>query len=716
MAQESVAIAGTDQDKETFKACLWHYQIARQDNIVRRKFFDTADVLFRSYIDESMWPYRSVVFDPRIVTTIFEKTARILANKPEGRLLPREGGDALGAKVNSELLSFQWDDNERSDSMPMLAKWNLMDMNARKYGASFGLCKWKWKRQIMRTGGFNQKEQGKSIVFFDGPNFQPLNNRDCLPNPAYSSINNWFQYRTYPTIQELEDENDAARGKPIYMNLDILKEAINSENISGGDTRTVNYVKKQLAIRGLQDLLGRDPVYKTVELVTEYRNDRWITFSPKHGVVLRDIPNPYDHQQIPVVMLKYYPVDEDIYGLSEIEPVERLQKAINALINQYLDAINMSLYTPLKVRNTGGAVQMHTLEFGPGKKWLMNDPATDVITHEQDLAGISEFTSTYRFLVGAFEEGMGETSAAVSNLIPGQGDKTATEVKDLATSRSARDNFNQLFLGEAINKQMMFWYKMNQQFLFNSSDHKKVIRIVGKDAIRFFQGVGLDAQGLDEDSINTLSQEHEINNQLVQQHMQNNPYWNGDPSAVAGFHQTEPSALSKPLFPVSVNGKERMKFQMDEGGQYGTLVIEKDDLSGEYDYIADIGSMSTVGTDQEIQSRKEAIDMLTGVDPKTGQPIGVAAMLQQEGIKVRVQDLVEDYLEDIGMRDADKYFEKIQQLPGEGGSNGQAQVNPNANGAGNAQTGQPAMGNGANPGMANGVQALPNGAAQPIVS
>ena len=65
------------------------------------------------------------------------------------------------------------------------------------------------------------------------------------------------------------------------------------------------------------------------------------------------------HGRIPVVQLKYYPIDEDIYGLSEIEPIEKLQKALNALVCQYLDAINMGLYTPIKVRTA--AVQIHTL-------------------------------------------------------------------------------------------------------------------------------------------------------------------------------------------------------------------------------------------------------------------------------------------------------------------------------------------------------------------
>src|SRR3990167_3594256 len=481
-----IAISGTKQERELFTEVVGHYQMAKEDLDVRIIDFNKKDIIFRSHIEESGWPYTSLVFDPRVFTALYEKTSRMFANKPKGRLVPREGGDALGAKISNELLSFQWDENERVDGMSMLAKWALMDLNARKYGASFGLTKWHYERKT------NPVDKEK-ITFYDGPQFTALANRDCLANPSYSTVKNWFQHRDYVTLQELESVNDAARSKPIYKNLDILHALLKGESQKGGDQRATNYIVKNKTIKGLTDYLGRDEVYKTVEVVTEYGEERWVSFVPKHGIIIRDIPNPYAHGQIPIIQLKYYPIDDDLYGLSEIEPIEKLQRATNALICQYLDAINMGLYPVIKVRQTGGAVQMHTLEFGPGKKWLMNDPQTDVVPHEQGTAGVTEFTSTYRFLIGAIQEGLGETSQGISNLVPGGDKKTATEIKDTAMSRSARDNFNQIFLSDALKKQMSFWHVMNRQFLFsNPKEQVKIIRIVGKDAIKYFQDAGLD--------------------------------------------------------------------------------------------------------------------------------------------------------------------------------------------------------------------------------
>lgn len=678
----NVPIYGTKEEVKTFTEVNRHYKMASEDLSQRTVDFNKKDTLFRSHINEAGWPYQSMVFDPRIFTAIFEKTSRTFANKPRGRLVPREGADMLKAKICNEILSFQWDDNARVDATPMIAKWAMMDMNARKYGASFALVKWRYQKQLKVDD--KDKTKGKSVTLYDGPDFVPLSNRDCLPNPSYSSIKHWFQVREYVTFQDLEATNDSSRTDPIYKHLDELRMRLKNDAKKGGDTRDTNYQSKNKEIKGLTDYLGRDEVFRTIELITEYRPDRWITFSPKHGIVLRDIPNPYIHQEIPIVMLKYYPIDDDLYGLSEIEPVERLQKAINAYVNQNLDTLNMSTYTPLKVRATQGAVQMHTLEFGPGKKWLMNNPAEDVVAFESNPQGIAEFVPTYRLMVAAMQEALGETSAAVSSMEPGQADKTATEVRDLAASRSARDNFNQIFLSEALKKQMLFWHIMDQQFLFSDpTQQQKVIRIVGKEAITYFQGQGLDGEGLPEEAIDLLGDE-ELDTTGV-----------------------DPRELQQPLYPVTLpTGDIVPKLAMDEDGQGGMLIVEPDDLAGLYDYIPDVESMSLPNDGQLAAAQSQYIEII--LNPLVQQ------MMAQDGFKIKIKEMLEDFGERLKIKDADKYFEKLPpQIPMQGGVD--ANGNPVQPGAGSPQAGQPALANGGNGGLQAGPPPVPSGQAQPGV-
>lgn len=656
-------VFGTKEERETFKEVDQHYSLAREDLEARFTQWRTVDELFRSHIDQTSWPYSAVIFDPRTFTSIFEKTSRLFAKKPRGRLVPREGGDALGAMINNQILSFQWDDVECVDGWPMLARWAMMDQNARKYGASFGLVKWHFESKLDK----NEKKRG---VAFDGPDFRPLINRDCLPNPSYSQIKNWFQHRDYVTLQEMQSVNDAARGKPIYKNLDILNRQIKESGRASGDYRDTNWASVNKEIFGVSDQLGRDDAFTTVELITEYRPDRWITFAPSQGVIVRDIDNPYKHGQIPVVMLRYYPVDDDLYGLSEVEPVEKLQKAINALYSQYVDAVNMTTYPIVKVRTTG--VQMHTLEFGPGKKWLMNDPATDVVGHENTPQGVREFVQTYRVLVGSMQEALGETSSFTSTMQPGEGNKTATEIRDSSLQRNVRDNFNQIFLAEALKRQMMLWYEMNQQFFFdNPSQKSKILRIAGKDAIRYFQQRGLDEVGLTDETAMQMIDED-----------------------VEGL-ELNPEQFTTPLYPVE--GKPKMK--VEPTGEMAELLVEPSDLKGTYDYVPDIESMSIPDDTQIMATMQRLIDLV--------QQQPMQQMLMQDGYKVKAKELLEDSFEKMGMKDADKYFEKLNQ----GGLDGQ--VGPA--GAGLPQTGAPTMGNVPVGGMAQGVAPLARGQAQPGV-
>jgi hypothetical protein len=664
-----LAIKGTKKEQQTFTDVYRHYEMAQEDLDSRINDWNKKDELFRSYINESDWPYQSIIFDPRTFTAIFEKTSRLLASKPKGRMVPREGGDTLGAKINNELLSFQWDDSERVENKPLITKWAMMDQNARKYGASFALVPWRYEmRKIL----------AKDKVWYDGPYFKPLVNRDCLPNPSYSTIRNWFQYRDYLTIDELQRVNDAARSKPVYKNLDILRESVRKEAKAGGDTRETNWQSRNKSIKGLTDYLGQDELFKTIDVITEYRPDRWITFAPKHGVILRDIPNPYQHGQIPIVMLKYYEVDDDLYGLSEIEPVEKLQRGTNALVSQYMDAINMSLYTPLKIRSTG--VNMATLEFGPGKKWLMDNPAEDVMPFETSTTGVTEFTNTYRFLIGAIQEGFGESSAVASGAVPGESNKTATEIKDTASQRLSRDNFNQIYLSEAIKKQMMLWHSMNQQFLFdNKKDQEKIIRITGKEAIRYFKQMGLDEYGLTEEGVGMMTD-----------------------LAGSGMDRVAPEQLDErvwaPVYPVKTGEGTKTKFSLPDGEETGQLYLEPEDLSGNYDYIPDIESAALPNDQATALMRQQLLEM--------AKDNFVYQQLAREGYEFKVKELMEDMMEDTGLKDADKYFERLKDNQMGGGElNGQEQQLIPGGGAG-LGAGQPSLGNGGVQGMA-GVPTAP---------
>jgi len=593
--------------------------------------FNEADELFRSWLDEEKWPYDALLFDPRVFTFIFEKTSRLISNKPKGRLTPRENGDALAARINNALLDFQWDNADIGGSM--LSKWSLMDINARKYGAAFALCKWRYEKD------------DKGRVVFDGPDMQVLNNRDVAHDLTATAIENcnWFQVRQYVTIQDLQNVNDASRSGPHYKNLSKLKEAVRMKDNKyavggGGDTRGTNWISRNREISGLEsDPVGKDDVFKTIEIVTEYRRNRWITVAPKYGVVLRDIENPYGNNEIPVVMLRYYAIDDDLYGVSEIEPIKGIQKAINALLCQYVDEINQKLYSPIAI---GPGVRQHTLEWGKGARWIMNNPLQDFRLVESNSNAAQYFQNTYSVLVAAMMNALGESSLGISNTQPYQTDKTATEVKALQLQRNARDQYNQIFLGEAIKRQYMLWHSMNQILLFSDPDARHyVIRIAPADTLKYFQERGLDQMIVNPDAASEMAM------------------------GGMGDAQEIDDMLRIPKFPVNIGTEEEpemvAKLSMEDGPHAsGSLYIEPDDLKGRYDFQIDVESMAVTADAERKQAREQAVQTLT-TNPN------VLQMLMLEGYQPKFKDLFVNWLEDLGFVDADRFFEKAKQQQGE---------------------------------------------------
>ena len=606
--------------------------------------FDEADEMFRNWINEETWPYDALMFDPRIFTMIFEKTSRLIADKPEPQLTPREGGDVLMAKINNMLLDYQWDQANSGGSM--LEKWAMMDMNCRKYGAAFGLCKWRYEKD----------DKGK--VVFDGPEFQLINNRDFAADLAGTAIENcnWVQVRQYVTFHELERVNDVNRSNPTYKNLDVLHQVISQENLAGGDVRGINWTSRNRSISKLEvDPIGKDPAYKTIEVITEYRRDRWITFSPRHGVILRDIPNPYKNYEIPVVMLRYYAIDDDLYGLSELEPIKGLQKAINALLSEYIDEINQHLYTPIAI---GPGVRQHTLEWGKGARWIMNNPQTDYRLVESRSNAAQFFNTTYSVLVASMMNALGESSLGVSNTQPYSKDKTATEVQSINQQRNSRDHFQQLMLQVSMSRMLKLWHTMNQNLLFTDPDQPYyVLRVVGRELIQDFQELGLGDDILPDEAL-TVMREQAITDPQIQQAQGSN-----QDQAISQWIEKNKGNYTKPKHPINKGTNQEpdvvKKFMADEKQQSGLVYVTREDLEGTYDYKVDVESMAVDTNDQRRQARQTTVSLLI-TNPN------VAAMLQQDNTKPKFKELLISWLEELGWPDADRYFEPINPENGQG--------------------------------------------------
>ena len=568
------------------------------------------------------WPYTSRVVDPRIRTSLNEKNGRLLNSKLRGRLVPREGGDVLGARINNSVLDFQWENAMYGGTM--LSKWSDMDMDTRLYNSKFAGCPWK------------EIKEGK-VTTFEGNEFEPQDIRDCFIDPTCHNIRDakWFQLRTWEKVEDLEED------RKLYPGLSKLIGSIKSDEDYQNDRRDNAYQSRVLGNKGLEDRTGSDDSFPVVEIVTEYRVDRWITFSPKHDIILRDIDNPYKHGKIPFVQLKYYPLNDDPLGENEVEPVLSLWRAIQATLCGYLDNMNTHIRPPLKILN--GSARIETIVYGPEAQWMV-----DRMDAVEEMKGNGEalryFQTTFSSLVAAFNSAMGDLSQGVSQIDPFNPDKTATEIKATTKQQNIRDQSNQNKLAECIEDMMSMWISNNKQFLFSDPSKKEVLmKILGSEAFEYFQRAGLDELEVDPEAMQLIGETIQLQDGNV-----------SDDDIMAMYESGK-----VPKFPVVTEDGVKPKMTVNDMGDGAELIVTPDDMEGIYDYISDVKSMAAGASEEMREGQDRAFEML--LNPQVGQ------MLQLEGYRPKIKELLVSILENNGSKDSEKYFEQLpEQLPEEG--------------------------------------------------
>jgi hypothetical protein len=604
-----------------------HYISWKEDNDKRRTRKNGWNDVTNAYWGKlpSDWPYTSKVVDPRIRTSLTEKNARLLNGKLRGRLVPREGGDVLKARINNALLDFQWDNANYGGSM--LSKWAAMDMDSRLFASKFALVLWR------------HEENDEGEILFDGNEMYPLDIRDCGIDPTATHIRDakWFQYRDWVKIEDLNRINETSVGIK-YPGLSKLKKKIEDGDVSQ-NRRDSEYQSQLLSNKGLTDRTGEDKSFPVVERVREYRKDRWICYFPKYKVLGYDIDNPYEHGQIPVIQLRYYPLGDDPIGESEVEPVIPLWKGINATLCGYLDNMNIHMRPPLKI--LPGA-NIDTIIWGAEAQWQMSKP-DDVTEMQSGGEAMRYFQTTYSALVSAFNTAMGDMSQGQSAVDPFNPNKTATEVRQTVKQQNVRDQANQMYLGESISDMMMMWLVNNKQFLF--LDQKKqeyILRVIGSDLFEYFKRAGLDEMEVKPEAMQMIgdiiqAQEGNMNDGDVNQLYE---------------------AAKTPKFPVFDNPNEKdpeklkykSKLRMNDMEDGGELSLIPEDLDGTYDYIADVVSMAAGASDQLLKAQQNAVTMLTT------NPV-VLQLLAQQGVQPQIKDLLISVFDQAGLKDAERYFQ-----------------------------------------------------------
>lgn len=606
----------------------------------KRYGFDTFDKLYQTYLDPAKWPYSVKLSTPRGFTSLFNKTTRVIGGRFTGRIEPIEQGDETGAKIASEHFRYSVERFNQYSDQPIEVKAAIWDTNTRLYGAGFLYTYWKREYKKVKVKG---KEEAR--VVYNNWWVDVLNNRDVLTQPGVESNPQYYIIRRYMSYEELEaHQEDGA---------DYDKSALNElKEAKTGTGKDANYVPVVKLIKGQDYTDTRFEVCKTL-----YK-DKFVTWCPKKGtkgkkdaLILKVTPQPYMHGQIPIVPLVYIPSQEDIYGMSELQPVTALLKILSALQSQFIELVNKNLYPPTLVSTTES--RMDTFKYRPKSFWLVNNPASVSVLDTKASQSLAEFSQVYQMIVTEFLDAMGETGTGVSNVDLMGEDKTATEVKDRAFLRGSRDNFNKMMLQSSLKKLMYQLFEMLRDPKFTDKD--TVIRVVGKDALEYFDKEGYSSWGINREG-------YELVMEVATELEKNTPFAEEAKRQGASVYDLAYQMLAtdggldqfaEPLSPMMTAKGIVEKLQYDEDRGTGYLSVDPEaDYLGEFNFIPDVEALTTPQPEREYQSRsvwyKQAVE--------TEQ----SGALQMEGYKLKHKDILTKLGELVKIKDAEQYFEKVE--------------------------------------------------------
>lgn len=400
---------------------------------VRSTWTDKEMVLLSKNPDKLSKTTKSQVNDGRLSTIILERSARVMAQMPSGAYHALTEKNA-GMSQLMRLVMENYVLPNATNPQDHLTKFRMLDMYSQVYGSMPILYDW----QV--TDGYT------------GPNSWILSPYNVAYEPGKFTIpeSNYVFVRSYVSIRWLKSQRQDDEGK-------------------GWNRQSVQYVLKRA------EEVGADPTAKTeyrsfiernrlhgaspskgdnadIEIVTMYESGKdghWITFCPDFDwVKLRDIPNPHHNGKIPIILKHCFPLLDSMIGLGDVERGMTLQKAMNSLINLYLDAVKFSIFPPIKV-NREQLNDPSSIIWEPGQKWeVKNQSAIDLM--QTSPQGLQTFQNTYGFMISALLNQNGTTDTGRSAEIdPGMG-KTPQALQMQASRESARDSWDRYMMETVI--------------------------------------------------------------------------------------------------------------------------------------------------------------------------------------------------------------------------------------------------------------------------
>ena len=481
-ATESVPVTEEQkQDQELLEECVEHQRQSQNHlETVAGSWDEKESMLIGKLEDTLSKKTKNKVFDHRLSTIIFERAARVMAQNPRGKAYAVSADD-IGKNM---LMNLRMNHAITKDTMQFshLLKNRLMDLYSMVYGSMFSLEFW---MVDLKTG-------------YSGPQGYMIPIRDAFPQPGIKNVNDmlWFIVRTMMSTDSLKAIAKGQGGEWKADNIRRLLTSLKEHKFEGDKTlskhNTKSYVERTMFPTDVQD-----KAFPQVEVFTEYRRGKWVTWAAQHtddktskNFLLRVTTpmKPYD-ELLPVCVKHCFPLIDSPIGLGEFERGKTLQYALNSLINLYLDGVKYSIFPPLAI-NADNVVPS-SIKWGAGERWFMNSPNVDVQPVNLSPRGIETFNQTYSFMLSALYNQAGTSEVSQSTQTTSGIGKTPQAVRLQAVRESARDEWDRFMVEDYLKEKYKRWVAM----IANNQETTVTLKLFKRE-IEDIEKVAPDVQGL----------------------------------------------------------------------------------------------------------------------------------------------------------------------------------------------------------------------------
>lgn len=355
-AREGPIDSRIDQKKATADV-LEHFE---SSYAFLRPFFDRwlrFYRIYRCYQPPKTRPWRANIVIPVGFANIEHGTAVTMdawSQRPAIRVLPREGTDYEGAQVVEDYL--QWEDDDMS---AYLARYEVTK-ELLMYGTSWGKVFWDWK------AGRNQVDSVSVFNLFPDPAAESLEDAGHVIHRSLRSaghIRRLAKMGVYE-IEEADIERLAKAGLGFTMEGErLLGEVITDSRLWSN----------------------------RIEVLEEWTDD-WVTTVLNREITVRAHPNRFPHGRKPFLRYIDHAVPHELYGIGELEVIEKLVDELSDIRNQRLDIVSQVINNVLVASRMAG-IDPEDLIMRPGGIIWANDvnAVRPLITQGANLAiGVQE--------------------------------------------------------------------------------------------------------------------------------------------------------------------------------------------------------------------------------------------------------------------------------------------------------------------------------------